>query len=288
MNYVSFPDLKDYFEVAARKCRSRGMDGSTSGLYSLKALCKAISLQFASDVEGSLSLTRSEKGEAKHRADEGDGFRASEFFNELTRTLDEKGWATTEFLEEGKDGRTEGLVPSQARRASSMPARNLYDSNRYSSGELHENKTLMVLDGIDTFFHPKSPLFTPTLSFLNELLRYPSISILATSTVKLAPLIDKFDSASNTLANSEEKGLPLLRRHHTSIAAVKDVVEKNVPLQPLNQFNSAVMLIHVMSRTLNLDEMKSSAVEGMELAKITREQVRERDRRHPQGTQCFH
>ena len=56
---------------------------------------------------------------------------------------------------------------------------------------------------------------------------------------------------------------------------MKDVVEKNVPLAPLDQFNSAVMLINVMSRTLNLDEMKSHAVEGMILAKITREQVRE-------------
>ncbi|GMH50380.1 hypothetical protein TrRE_jg1132, partial [Triparma retinervis] len=98
--------------------------------------------------------------------------------------------------------------------------------------------------------------------------------VLATSEVKLAPLIEQFDSA-NTSAKSEDKDVPsqtLLRRHHTSIAAVKDVVEKNVPLAPLDQFNSAVMLINVMSRTLNLDEMKSHAVEGMILAKITREQ----------------
>jgi len=274
VNYVSFPELKDYFEIQERKNRDRDMD-IKGGFYSLKSLCKAISLQFESDLEGSLSIERGDKAEAKKsRSEDGEGFHASDFFNELTRTADDAGWKTTEFLDEGTSnvgGRVE-QPPEQARRAASMPARSGYENNRYSSGELSDNKTLMVLDGIDTFLHRASPLFTPTLSLINELLRNPSIRILATSAVKLAPIIEEFKSIN---AKSEDKDLPSqlpLRRHHTSIAAFKDIVEKNVQLLPLDQYSSAIMLDKVMSRTLTLDEMTTSDIEGMDLQKVSTEQ----------------
>jgi len=225
--FVSFRDLEEYFSYKRE--------------INLTSLCKAINRQFANDLDD--SEIRASRGEEKERSEGAAGF-VSNFFAELTTLFDDREFATTP-LPEGSS-----TAPNEATRSPSLPG---YASMHSSSDELHEggpeNKTLMILDGIDTFLqNKKSPLYSTIVLFLNELFRNQRVSVLATSNMPIN-LEDLRDSPTANREDKEVPPLPSFSRCHTSTTVLSDVSNKQIPLQSLNQFVAAQVLLGFMKES---------------------------------------
>ena len=112
-----------------------------------------------------------------------------------------------------------------------------------STMSLDDSRVLVVLDGVD-FFVSRKEYSVATITFINDLLKYPQVCILATSRKKLVPLINERIARSTESSDASSDGFGL-----ASVTRIKDVVENYVECRPLDTYSTALMLIkHMVNR----------------------------------------
>jgi len=120
-----------------------------------------------------------------------------------------------------------------------------------SSSDRGGGRVLTVLDGLDKLLDSKHRDITS--QFMNELLKNPQMTILATSRVPLPTLLKAHQRPPLSGNDSSSSILPPTQH-------LNDVTCCNQALPPLDPYSTALMLIKTMHRKLRLDEMASSSI----------------------------
>ncbi|GMH68699.1 hypothetical protein TL16_g04992 [Triparma laevis f. inornata] len=163
VNYVSFPEIGDFLRLQEERSRNRNRNGEIS----VKNLCKGIYAQLEqNDADSSMSGSASSMLSPPET-----NFSTQMLYSYLTSTD------------------VNPTLPSQPPpNGSSSPMQSLLHSS--STMSLEDSRVLIILDGVDSFIS-NDKYSKATITLLNDLLKIPSVSIMATSRVKLLPLINE-------------------------------------------------------------------------------------------------